>query len=56
MNEYDELIEKLGSKVETRDRLNLQINLLLANVAELDVDIEQLRGQIDKLEESGEEY
>lgn len=54
MNEYDELIEKLGSKVETRDRLQLQINLLLANVAELTDEIEQLNEKIEEFEEANE--
>ncbi|WP_143762400.1 hypothetical protein [Paenibacillus odorifer] len=54
MNEYDELIEKLGSKVETRDRLQLQINLLLANVAELTDEIEQLNEKIEEFEEKNE--
>ncbi|WP_339304285.1 hypothetical protein NST33_17775 [Paenibacillus sp. FSL L8-0435] len=54
MNEYDELIEELGSKVEKRDRLTQQIALMAATVAELDIEIDQLNIQIDELEESEE--
>lgn len=56
MKDYDELIDELGSKIEQRARMQQQIDLLLANVAVLDVDIERLRKLIDKLEESGGEY
>ncbi|WP_157793886.1 hypothetical protein [Paenibacillus donghaensis] len=55
MNDYDLLIDELGSKIETRTRLQLQINLLMANVAELDDDIELLRTKIDEIEESGDD-
>jgi uncharacterized coiled-coil DUF342 family protein len=57
MKSYDELIDELGSKVETRDRLLQQIKLFQANVDELNYDIERLNDEINDLEEAnGEEY
>lgn len=55
MKEYDDLIDELGVKVEKRDRLKQTIVLMLATVAELDIEIDQLNIQIDALEESDEE-
>ncbi|RPK31755.1 hypothetical protein [Paenibacillus xylanexedens] len=52
MKEYDDLIEELGTKVEKRDRLLQTIQLMMANVTELDGEIDQLNIQIDELEES----
>lgn len=57
MKSYDELIDELGSKVETRDRLLQQIKLFQANVDELNDDIERLNDEINDLEEAnGEEF
>ncbi|MEK4006515.1 hypothetical protein [Paenibacillus sp. FSL H3-0333] len=55
MKNYDELIDELGSKVETRDRLLQQIKLFQANVDELNDDIERLIEQIDERESLNEE-
>lgn len=55
MKSYDELIDELGSKVETRDRLLQQIKLFQANVDELNDDIERLHDDINDLEEANGE-
>ncbi|PYY28193.1 hypothetical protein [Paenibacillus illinoisensis] len=55
MDQYEKLIDELGTKVEKRDRLKQTIALMLATVAELDIEIDQLNIQIDTLEESEEE-
>jgi prefoldin subunit 5 len=54
MKNYDDLMDELGSKVETRDRLLQQIQLLQANVEALNSDIERLSEKIDEFEEANE--